>query len=104
MASNLGSGFLSGPVRYPVRMKTLNCTTTRRELASTLDAAVDDHAPVIMTKGSDKAVVMLSLDDGNAWQETIHPLRSPANAKRLLEATRDFDEGRTLMVKDALPQ
>ena len=45
-----------------------------------------------MTKGSDKAVVMMSLDDWNAWQETMILLRSPPPThERLLEATRDFE-------------
>ena len=35
---------------------------------------------------------MMSLDDWNAWQETMVLLRSPANAERLLEVTRDFEK------------
>ena len=42
--------------------------------------------PLIITKGSDKAVVMVSLEDWNAWQETMYLLRSPANAERLIGA------------------
>lgn len=80
-------------------MKTLNYTAARQDLATTIDAVIDDHTPVIITKGRDKAVVMMSLDDWNAWQETIYLLRSPANAERLLEAARDFDKRKNLVVK-----
>jgi antitoxin YefM len=83
-------------------MRTLNYTTARRNLASAMDATIEDHVPTIITRGSDKAVVMLSLDDWNAWQETMYLLRSPANAERLLKATRDFDEGENLVVKESL--
>lgn len=80
-------------------MRILNYTTARQNLASAIDDVVDDHTPLIITKGSDKAVVMMSLDDWNAWQETMYLLRSPANAERLLSATRDFDDGKNLVKK-----
>lgn len=85
-------------------MRTLNYTTARKNLASAIDDVVDDHTPLVITKGSDKAVVMMSLDDWNAWQETMYLLRSPANAERLLEATKDFDKGNNLIVKESLPE
>ena len=72
-------------------------------MASAIDDVVDDHTPLIITKGSDKSVVMMSLDDWNAWQETMYLLRNPANAERLLEAVEDFDEGKNLIVKESLP-
>ncbi len=83
-------------------MKTLNYTTARQNLAATIDTVIDNHTPVIITKGRDKAVLMMSLDDWNAWQETVYLLRSPANAERVLEATRDFDKRENLVVKSLL--
>jgi antitoxin YefM len=47
---------------------------------------------------------MMSLDDWNAWQETMYLLRSPANAKRLLKATQDFEQGKNLLKKRSLPE
>lgn len=47
-------------------MKTFNYTAARQHLATTIDAVIDDHTPVIITKGRDKAVVMMGLDDWNA--------------------------------------
>ena len=85
-------------------MRTLNYTTARLTLASAMDAVIEDHTPLIITRGGDKAVVMMSLEDWNAWQETLYLLRSPANAERLLGATRDFDERKNLVVKDDLPE
>ena len=85
-------------------MRTLNYTTARQNLASAIDDVVDDHTPLIITKGSDKAVVMMSLEDWNAWQETMYLLRSPANAERLIGAILDFDEGENLVTKESLPE
>jgi antitoxin YefM len=45
----------------------------------------DDHLPVrISSKSGD--VVLMSAEDFDSWQETIYLLRSPANARRLMEA------------------
>lgn len=85
-------------------MRTLNYTTARQTLASAMDAVIEDHTPLIITRGGDKAVVMMSLDDWNAWQETMYLLRSPANAERLLTATQDFDERQNLITKESLPE
>lgn len=38
----------------------------------------------ITSKAGD--AVLMSADDDDSWQETIHLLRSPANAQRLMEA------------------
>jgi antitoxin YefM len=44
-----------------------------------------DHVPVrINSKGGD--AVLMSAADFDSWQETIYLLRSPANARRLMEA------------------
>jgi antitoxin YefM len=85
-------------------MRTLNYTAVRQNLASAIDSVIDDHTPLVITKGSDKAVVMMSLEDWNAWQETTYLLRSPANAKRLQEATRDFESRKNLIKKRSLPE
>jgi antitoxin YefM len=85
-------------------MRTLNYTAARKNLANAIDSVVDGHTPLVITKGSDKAVVMMSLDDWNAWQETMYLLRSPANAERLLNAIQDFETDENLVAKDSLPE
>jgi len=81
-------------------MNTLNYTTLRKNLAAAIDSVIDDHNPLLITKGSDKAVVMMSLDDWNAWQETIYLLQNPSNAERLLESIADFDKGQNTIRKE----
>lgn len=51
-----------------------------------MDKVCDDHAPVIITRKAAKPVVMMSLDDYEALEETAYLLRSPKNARRLLES------------------
>jgi antitoxin YefM len=56
---------------------------TRQHFAEVMDRVNEDRAPVLVTRQTGKAVVMMSLDDFNALEETAYLLRSPKNAKRL---------------------
>lgn len=67
-------------------MNTITYTSARSNLAQTMDKVCDDHAPVIITRKAAKPVVMMSLDDYEALEETAYLLRSPKNARRLLES------------------
>lgn len=75
-------------------MRTTSYSDLRRNLAGTLDSVVDDHAPMIITRDHGKpAVVLMSLEDFESYEETLHPLKSPQNAKRLLSAIAAFECG-----------
>ncbi len=67
-------------------MHAITYTTVRANLASVMDRVCDDHEPLIITRNGERAVVMLSLEDYKALEETSYLLRTPANAKRLLAA------------------
>ncbi|MGC9393665.1 MAG: type II toxin-antitoxin system Phd/YefM family antitoxin [Anaerolineae bacterium] len=58
-----------------------------------LDQVCDDHAPVIITRRNKCAMVMMSLEDYQALEETAYLLRSPENAKRLLESILELEKG-----------
>jgi antitoxin YefM len=74
-------------------MKSITYTAAREKLAATMDQVCEDRAPVIITRNRDQAVVMLSLDDYNAMEETAYLLRSPANARRLLASIKELESG-----------
>ncbi|MCX7147808.1 MAG: type II toxin-antitoxin system prevent-host-death family antitoxin [Rhodocyclales bacterium] len=74
-------------------------TTVRANLASTMDRVCDDHEALIITRNSEQAVVMLSLEDFNALEETAYLLRTPANAKRLLSAVARLNAGKGVQRK-----
>jgi antitoxin YefM len=80
-------------------MTAISYTAARENLAATMDRVCSDHDPVIITRNRDQAVVMLSLDDYESLQETAYLLRSPANAKRLLESIEELEKG-TLLNKE----
>lgn len=75
-------------------MRTKSYSDLRRCLASTLDSVIADHAPVIITRDRGKpAAVLMSLEDFESYEETLHLLKSPRNAERLLSAVAAFERG-----------
>ncbi len=74
-------------------MDVLSYSDTRANLKEVMDRVVEDRAPVVITRQKAEAVVMVSLSDWNAMEETLHLLSSPANAARLHEAVRQLDAG-----------
>lgn len=74
-------------------MDAISYSAARANLASTMDRVCDDHEPLIITRNSQQSVVMLSLEDFTALEETAYLLRSPANVKRLLTAMEQLNAG-----------
>lgn len=74
-------------------MDAMTYTTLRANLAGTMDRVCDDHEALIITRNGEQAVVMLSLEDYKALEETAYLLRTPANAARLLAATAQLQAG-----------
>lgn len=75
-------------------MDAITYTTARARLAETMDRVCEDHEAIIITRNGQQAVVMMSLDDYKALEETAYLLRSPKNARRLLAAIAELEEGR----------
>ncbi|MBV2096643.1 MAG: type II toxin-antitoxin system prevent-host-death family antitoxin [Candidatus Thiodiazotropha sp.] len=74
-------------------MYAIAYSIARAKLASTMDQVCEDHAPVIITRKGAGSVVMISLDDYQALEETAYLLRSPKNARRLLESIAELESG-----------
>lgn len=75
-------------------MDAVSTTAARENLASMMHKVCEDHAPVVITRKRSRSVVMLSLEDYEALEETAHLLRGPTNAKRLLEAIHTLEGGK----------
>jgi antitoxin YefM len=74
-------------------MKSITYTAARENQASVLDEVCENGAPIVVTRKRDQAVVLLSLDDYEAIEETAYLLRSPVNARRLLYAFESLEKG-----------
>ncbi|MBN2647533.1 MAG: type II toxin-antitoxin system prevent-host-death family antitoxin [Thiotrichales bacterium] len=74
-------------------MEAVTYSWARNNLAQTIDSVCDNHEAMIITKKNDKAAVLLSLEDYQALEETAYLLRSPANAKRLMDSITQLEAG-----------
>lgn len=75
-------------------MDAITYSSARANLSKTMDRVCEDHAPVIITRQREAAVVMLSLEDYQALSETAYLLRSRSNARRLLSAVEQLASGK----------
>ncbi len=75
-------------------METVSYTAARSRLARLMDQVCDDHSPVTMIRQNARPVVLLSLADYQALQETAYLLRNPANAARLARSIADVEAGK----------
>ncbi|WP_016914642.1 type II toxin-antitoxin system Phd/YefM family antitoxin [Vreelandella stevensii] len=74
-------------------MDAISYTAARTNLAKTMERVCEDHSPVIITRNKAQSVVMISLEDYEALQETAYLLRAPKNARRLLESVAELEQG-----------
>ncbi len=75
-------------------MDAITYSAARANLASTMNRVCNDHEALIITRNGEQSVVMLSLEDYQALEETAYLLRNPANAKRLLSAVAQLTAGK----------
>ena len=75
-------------------MDAISYTAVRANLAQTMDRVCDNHEPIIVTRNREQAVVMISLEDYKAMEETAYLLRSPVNARRLLASIAELEQGK----------
>lgn len=72
-------------------MKTVSYTESRANYAQVLDDVVNNREEVIITRAGHDPVVMVSLADYESLRETAYLLRSPANARRLLNSIENLE-------------
>ena len=75
-------------------MDSISYTSARSNLAKTMEKVCDDHAPIAITRKGEGAVVMISMDDYQALEETAYLLRSPKNLRRLVAAITELESGK----------
>jgi antitoxin YefM len=75
-------------------MDVLSYSDTRANLKEVMDRVVEDRQPIVITRQKAEAVVMVSLADWNAMEETLHLLSNARNAARLREAIAELDSGK----------
>ncbi len=74
-------------------MEVISYTDTRERLKDVMDRVVENHEPVVISRQKSESVVMVSLADWHAIEETMHLLSSANNAQRLKSAIDELKAG-----------
>ena len=77
-------------------MKVITCEELQENFADIFDYVINDHAPVLINREDKQAVVLISLDDYKAFEETAYLLKSPANTKRLHDSIAQIEAAQTI--------
>lgn len=75
-------------------MRVITYTEARRRLVETMERVCNDRSAVTITRRNAGSVVMMSREEYDSLEETAHLMRSPANARRLLEAVEGIESGK----------
>jgi antitoxin YefM len=76
-------------------MRAKSISDFRKNIAADIEAAVEDHVPLIITRtGGKQAAVVMSLADFESWKETLYLMSTPANAEALRQSVAELNAGR----------
>ena len=76
-------------------MRVINFSDARNRLKNVLDQVADDADYTIITRRDAEDAVVMSLDQFNSLMETVHLLKSPANAAHLARSIKQYRSGET---------
>jgi antitoxin YefM len=75
-------------------MRVVNYSEFRNNLAENLNVVNDDGDIVVVSRSKGKNVVVMSLEEYNSIQETLHLTSTKANTKRLEQAVEQMKKGK----------
>ena len=84
-------------------MKIVTFTEARNKLKTVLDQVVDDADYTVITRRDAEDAVVMSLDYFNSLLETVHLLKSPANAAHLERSIAQYRQAQ-VTEKDLLDE
>jgi antitoxin YefM len=75
-------------------MRSISFSEARRRLKELIDQVVDDADVAVITRRDAPDAVVMSLETFNSWQETVHLLKTQANAAHLAKSIRQLRAGK----------
>ena len=85
-------------------MNIYNYTELRQNLKQVLDKVVDDCEGIVIKRRDAEDAVIMSKSHYDSLMETVYLLKSPANAKHLMDAIAEDKSGLTVehdLIEDA---
>lgn len=76
-------------------MRVITFSEARKNFKSVLDTVIEDAGATIVTRRDADDAVVMSLDYYNSLMETVHLLKSPANAAHLADSIAQYKAGKT---------
>ena len=77
-------------------MRVVNFSEARNRLKGVIDQVIDDADYTVIARRDAPDAVLMSLDTFNSLMETVHLLKSPANAAHLARSIAQFQQGKTI--------
>ncbi len=76
-------------------MTAITLDEAKRDLEKLIARVVSDAEPAVVTTSSGHQIVLMALEEFNAWQETAYLLSSPANAAHLQQSIAEQQSGKS---------
>jgi antitoxin YefM len=78
-------------------MRVISFSEARNNLKQVIDRVVDDADVAVISRRDSPDAVVMSLETFNSWMETVHLLKTPANAAHLDKSIQQLRKGKTRM-------
>ena len=78
-------------------MEAITSNQAKQRLYELIDRVNLNAEPTIVCNEQGKQAVLMSLDEFNAWQETLYLLSNPANAEHLRKSIEQANTGKTVV-------
>ena len=78
-------------------MRVISFSEARNHLKQVIDRVVDDADVAVISRRDSPDAVVMSLETFNSWMETVHLLKTPANAAHLDKSIQQLRKGKTRM-------
>ncbi len=75
-------------------MRVVNFSEARNRLKAVIDQVIDDADYTVIARRDAPDAVVMSLDTFNSLMETVHLLKSPANAAHLAKSIEQYRKGK----------
>ena len=77
-------------------MDAITINQAKQNIDGLIEQVIEDAEPTIICDDKGRKVVILSLDEFNSWQETLHLLSNPANADHLRRSIQEDKSGKAI--------
>lgn len=75
-------------------MRVVNFSEARNSLKTVIDQVIEDADYTVIARRDAPDAVVMSLDTFNSLMETVHLLKSPANAAHLARSIEQYRQGK----------